>query len=212
MTTTQDPQRHGIFFVLSSPSGGGKTTIYKSILNQMDNLAYSVSYTTRPARTHEVNGRDYHFVDPETFERYRQEGQFVEWAQVHGAWYATHKQTLFSVLDTGRDIMLDIDVQGAKQLQARMKNGVYIFIMPPSMAELERRLRARKSDTEQSIKVRLEIARQEMGHFLDYDFLVINDRLETAILEVMSIIRSERCRLDRLNLDRFRNMISETNG
>jgi len=200
---TKDARPHGIFFVLSAPSGGGKTTICKRVLTHLQQIAYSVSYTTRLPRQNEHNGKDYFFVDCQTFQQYRDQGQFLECARVHNAWYGTHEHTLRSLLAQGTDVILDIDIQGAHQLRQKMTNGVFIFIFPPSLSELEKRLRGRKSDDEENIRIRLDIARQEMGHFVDYDYLVINDELEQAVHHVVSIIEAERCRLDRLNKQHF---------
>lgn len=195
--------RRGIFIVLSSPSGGGKTTIYKAVLARMAGMTYSVSYTTRPPREGEVDGRDYYFVPQATFERMRADGEFIEWAEVHGSLYATHRKTLLKTLESGRDIILDIDVQGARTLKRKMPDGVYIFIFPPSMGVLENRLRGRKSDADPIIQRRLEIARREMAAWPDYDYLVVNDELERAIADVMSIIRAECCAKARFQPERI---------
>lgn len=187
--------RSGIFFVLSSPSGGGKTTIYKKIIEIVNDITYSVSFTTRKPRDNEIDGKDYHFIDETTFNGMRDQNQFVEWAEVHGCYYGTHKDNLQSKLSNGLDVILDIDVQGAKQLQQQMSHGVFIFIFPPSLDELEKRLRTRQSDTDASIQRRLEIARSEMLTVVDYDYLVINDDLEQAVKDIKCIIAAERCRL-----------------
>jgi guanylate kinase len=191
--------RRGIFIVLSAPSGGGKTTIYKAVLNQLAGISYSVSYTTRTPREGEITGQDYHFVDLATFERMKASGEFIEWAEVHGAFYGTHRKTLQRTLEAGQDIILDIDVQGARLLRRKMSDGVFIFIFPPSIKVLEARLRDRKSDSDEIIHRRLEIAQREMESWPDYDYLVVNDNLDKAILEVLSIIRAERCSVMRLH-------------
>ncbi|MFC1850055.1 guanylate kinase [candidate division CSSED10-310 bacterium] len=191
--------RQGIFFVLSSPSGGGKTTIYKGVIRQLPGITYSVSYTTRAARENEIDGHDYNFVTLNTFEMMRAENQFMEWAEVHDALYGTHRETLLTSMKKGIDVIMDIDVQGARQLRQKMKQGIFIFIFPPTMGELERRLRNRKSDTDATIRRRLDIARIEMSVYKHYDYLVINDSLEQAIADVITIIKAERCKISRFD-------------
>lgn len=191
--------RQGIIFVLSAPSGGGKTTIYKAILQRMNGITYSVSCTTRQPRSDEVDGRDYFFLERDRFEKMVVAGEFLEWAEVHGSLYGTRKQMVLDTVATGSDIMLDIDVQGARQLRKVFPEAVFLFLFPPSLAVLEQRLRGRKSDRDDSIQRRLEIARLEMAEYRMYDYLIINDEVENAIDEVMAVIRAERNAINRLN-------------
>lgn len=187
--------RKGIFIVLSSPSGGGKTTIYKKVLERLANVTYSISYTTRLPRKSEINGRDYNFVSEERFLKMKKDNQFIESAVVHEAYYGTHRETLIKMLDEGLDVILDIDVQGALQLKEKFNQGIFIFIFPPSMKELELRLRGRKSDTDENIRHRLEKAKYEMSFFKEYDYLVINSNLIDAVEDVCVIIKAERKRI-----------------
>lgn len=184
-----------ILFVLSAPSGAGKTTILKKVMAGLPGLVFSVSHTTRPPRPGEVAGRDYHFVSREGFQAIR-EGDppgFLEWAEVHGNLYGTGRAEVERQLQAGRDIILDIDVQGALQVRSAAAP-VMIFIAPPSLAELEARLRKRGTESEDTIRLRLENARQEMQYTDHYDYLIINARLEEAIDSLRSIIVAERCR------------------
>ncbi len=184
-----------ILFVLSAPSGGGKTTILKKVMARLPGLVFSVSHTTRAPRPGEVAGRDYHFVSPEEFQAMR-EGDppgFLEWAEVHGNLYGTGRAEVERQLQSGRDVILDIDVQGALQVQGAAAP-VMIFIAPPSLAELESRLRRRGTESEETISLRLDNARQELKYTDRYDYLIINDRLEEAVDSLHSIIVAERCR------------------
>lgn len=184
-----------ILFVLSAPSGGGKTTILKKVMAGLPGLVYSVSHTTRSPRAGEVAGRDYHFVSGDEFQA-MQTGTppgFLEWAEVHGNLYGTGRAEVERQLQSGRDVILDIDVQGALQVR-RAAAPVLIFIAPPSLAELEARLRKRGTESADSIRLRLDNARKELRLTDRYDYLIINDRLEEAIDSLHSIIVAERCR------------------
>lgn len=185
----------GILLVISSPSGGGKTTILKKVMAGLPGLAFSVSHTTRKPRAGEEDGRDYHFVSPESFREIasRDPSGFLEWAEVHGNLYGTGRDEVERQLQAGNDIILDIDVQGAMQVRAAAAP-VLVFIAPPSLAELEHRLRKRATDSDETIALRLENARTELGCIDTYDYLVINDRLEEAVESLRSIIIAERCR------------------
>jgi len=183
--------------VLSAPSGAGKTTIFRAILEKDPQISYSVSETTRPCRNGEVNGKDYFFVTPEHFQHHIETGYFAEWAIVHHHYYGTPRQYIQQQLDQGFDVLLDIDVQGARQIRQVYPEGVFIFIVPPSIQVLEERLRARKTDTEAAIRHRIEMATEELSHIDDYQYLVINDQLPQAIAETHAIIQAERCRRTR---------------
>jgi guanylate kinase len=192
--------RRGTLIVVSAPSGAGKTTLCREVRLCLPDLAYSVSYTTRAPRPGEVGGRDFHFVTEPAFEALRAAGAFAEWAQVHGNLYGTHAGTLERALTEGRDILLDIDTQGARQLRARYPEAVLVFIIAPSMSELEQRLRERRSDPEREIRRRLDRAREEVPLWRQYDYLVVNRDVKEATEHLAAVIQAERCRTSRLSL------------
>lgn len=183
----------GKLFVISAPSGAGKTTILKRVMADLQGLVFSVSHTTRPPRTGEENGRDYHFIDRQGFEEMREQGAFLEWAEVHGNLYGTSLGALEQELERGRDIILDIDVQGAALLrQSGQVTASFIFIAPPSLTELERRLRGRATDSEETIGLRLTNAAREMAAVENYRYLIVNDHLDEAVELLRAIILAER--------------------
>jgi len=188
----------GLLIVISAPSGTGKTTLCHMLLKAFPDMEFSVSYTTRKPRLGEINGKDYFFVDRETFERMIEEGDFLEWAEVYGNLYGTSRSQVTKALEAGKDILLDIDTQGALQVKKNFPEAVLIFILPPSLTELERRLRSRRTDDEETIEKRLRIARDEIEKALYYDYLVVNDVLEVAFEKLRSIITAEKCRTERL--------------
>ncbi len=188
----------GLLIVISAPSGTGKTTLTHMLLKEFPDMEFSVSYTTRKPRPGEVNGKDYFFVDRETFERMIEEGDFLEWAQVYGNLYGTSKSQVLKALNEGKDILLDIDTQGALQVKKNFPEAVLIFILPPSFKELERRLRSRGTDDEETIEKRLKIARVEVERAPLYDYIVVNDVLEKAYEKLRSIVIAEKCRTERL--------------
>jgi len=191
-------RQKGLLIVISAPSGTGKTTLCHMLLEEFPNMEFSISYTTRKPRPGELNGRDYFFVDRKTFERMIEEGDFLEWAEVYGNLYGTSKSQVLKALKEGKDILLDIDTQGALQVKKNFPEAVLIFILPPSLKELERRLKKRGTDDEETIKKRLQIAREEIRKALEYDYIVVNDILEVAFERLRSIITAEKCRTDRL--------------
>lgn len=189
----------GKLFILSAPSGAGKTTLLKRVMADLQGLAFSVSHTTRPPRAGEVDGVDYHFVSREQFEGMRDQGVFLEWAEVHGNLYGTSRPAVLAQLETGLDVILDIDVQGAAILRnSAAIPAASLFISPPSLQELERRLRGRGSDSEETILLRLKNARTEMQAAVDYEYLIVNDSLEQAIDTLRAIVIAERSRGHRL--------------
>ncbi len=192
--------RRGTLIVVSAPSGAGKTTLCREVRLCLPDLAYSVSYTTRPPRPGEVDGRDFHFVTEPAFGALRTAGALAEWAQVHGNLYGTHAGILERALAEGRDILLDIDTQGARQLRARYPTAVLVFIIAPSMAELEQRLRERRSDPEREIRRRLDRAREEVPLWREYDYLIVNRDVKEATEHLAAVIQAERCRTNRLSL------------
>ena len=185
----------GNLFVISAPSGAGKSTILKKLLTKVPNLAFSVSHTTRSPRPGESNGREYHFVDRATFEGMRTDQAFLEWAEVHGNLYGTSRAAIEAQQAKGIDVFLDIDVQGAQQLREQRIHGtIFLFIAPPSWTELERRLRGRGTDPEETVQLRLNNARQEMEDANRYDYLVINDQLDEAVDVLRAVVIAERCK------------------
>jgi len=187
-------QREGVLFVISAPSGAGKTTLCKEIIDKFPNLRHSVSYTTRTPRTGEVHGRDYFFVGQDEFSRMVADGEFAEWAEVHGNLYGTSLATLKQCRSQGIDLILDIDCQGAQQLKGRFDGGVYIFILPPSIAELRRRLDGRSSDTEEVIERRINNAAAEIKESRWYDYIIVNDKFSEAVEQLKSVLLAEQCR------------------
>jgi guanylate kinase len=185
--------RRGVLFALSSPSGAGKTTISKKMLASDPDIALSISATTRPMRPGERDGVDYHFVDVETFKQMAADGEFLEWAHVFGHRYGTPRARVDELLDAGKDVLFDIDWQGAQQLyQEAGPDVVRVFVLPPTMEELERRLRSRNTDSDEVIAARMARAANEISHWDGYDYVLINDQVDECYGEVMAILRAER--------------------
>ncbi|HBH00663.1 MAG TPA: guanylate kinase [Candidatus Rokubacteria bacterium] len=193
-------RRRGTLVVVSAPSGAGKTTLCREVRLRLPDLAYSVSVTTRPPRAGELGGVDFAFVSEAAFRDMLVRGEFAEWATVHGNLYGTRARVLDEALAAGRDVLLDIDTQGAEQLRGRYPEAVLVFIVAPSMRDLELRLRERKSDAEAEIARRLARARQEIALWRRYDYLVVNRDVKEALEQLASIIQAERCRASRLKL------------
>lgn len=189
--------RRGVLFILSAPSGAGKTTLSREILERLPDLCVSVSYTTRKPRAGEQDGQDYHFVDEVRFHRLRETGAFAEWAQVHGSLYGTPRTPLDEALACGQDFLLDIDVQGARQVKAVYPEAVSIFVLPPSWEELETRLRSRGTEPEEVIARRLQRAQEETAALGTYDYFLVNDRLDHAVTLLCAIVEAERARVSR---------------
>ncbi|MBB5191806.1 guanylate kinase [Silvimonas terrae] len=187
----------GTIFVVTAPSGAGKTTLVAALLAADQQIQLSVSYTSRVARAGEVDGKDYHFVDRAAFEGMIQAGDFIEWAEVYGNYYGTSKKWLESVIDDGRDILLEIDWQGAQQVHKLFPDSVGVFVLPPSINTLEQRLRARGKDPEDAIQRRMSKAREEMGHVSEAQYVIINEHIDDAVRDIISVVRAERLRGDR---------------
>jgi guanylate kinase len=194
--------RRGTLFVVSAPSGAGKTTLCREIRLRLPDLAYSVSVTTRSPRPGEVDGTDFRFVREAEFQAMLARNEFAEWAKVHGNLYGTRARSLEEALGAGRDVLLDIDTQGAAQLRARYTaaDAVLIFVVAPSVKELEQRLRERRSDQDADIERRLRRAREEIALWRQYDYLIVNRDVKEALDQLESIILAERCRVIRLGL------------
>ena len=185
----------GNLFVVSAPSGGGKTSLVRALLAEDAKVALSISFTTRPPRPGEKNGREYHFVDPATFEAMLERGEFLECAEVHGNRYGTSQRWINEALKSGKDVLLEIDWQGAAQVRRIYPDAIAVFILPPSMAELERRLRSRAQDSEAVIRRRLENAVEEISHALEFDYVIINNAFEEARRDLAAVLRAARLTL-----------------
>lgn len=190
--------RRGLMLVLSSPSGAGKSTIARNLLETDPSLEISVSVTTRQRRPSEIAGKHYHFITTSQFERMRAADELLEWAEVHGNFYGTPREPVEQAMSQGRDMLFDIDWQGARQLQEKMKADVVsIFVLPPTMTELQSRLHRRAEDSEEVIRTRLLNSRAEIEHWREYDYAIVNDDLDEAFRNVHCIVKAERVRRDR---------------
>ena len=182
----------GNLFVVSAPSGGGKTSLVRALLAEDAKVALSISFTTRPPRPGEKNGREYHFVDPPTFEAMLERGEFLECAEVHGNRYGTSQKWIEETLRSGEDVLLEIDWQGAQQVRRLYPGAIMVFILPPSMAELEHRLRNRAQDSEAVIRRRLQNAADEISHAVEFDYVIINNVFEEARRDLAAVVRAAR--------------------
>jgi guanylate kinase len=196
-STGSAPAR-GLLFIVSAPSGAGKTTLVERLVEQLPNLRMSRSYTSRPARQGEIHGVDYNFVERARFEAMAAAGEFLEWAEVFGNLYGTCAEDTHRMLEAGDDVVLVIDVQGARKVRARGLQARTVFVMPPSFAVLEQRLRRRSKDSEAAIQRRLQVARDEVAAFTEYDFVVVNDGLAAAVDRLRGIVVAERARRQRM--------------
>jgi len=191
-------ERRGLMFVLSSPSGAGKTTLSRLLIDRMPGLRMSVSATTRAMRPGEVDGRDYSFVDKATFEAMVKADQLLEWATVFDNSYGTPRAPVEAALSAGQDVLFDIDWQGTQQLREKARADVVsVFILPPSAADLEKRLHSRAQDSDEVIRKRMSRASHEMSHWAEYDYIVINHDVDEAFAEVQSILKAERLKRER---------------
>lgn len=197
-----DLKRSGLLLVLSAPSGGGKSAVLKALLAKDEGIGYSISFTSRPPRGDEVEGRDFRFVTREKFQSMITAGEFYEYAEVHGNLYGTSARVIEDALAEGRDIALDLDVQGGLNIKSRQPGAALIFLMPPSMEILEQRLRGRNSDDEEQIRLRMKNARREIEHWSRYDYVVMNEEIDRTVADVARIVEAERSRASRYKLTR----------
>ena len=192
------PPRRGRLFVVAAASGTGKTSLVRELTKRVTGLGFSVSHTTRPRRPNEVDGRDYHFVDRKKFFEMKAGGELLEWARVFGKFYGTPRKPVEQAIASGRDVLFDIDWQGTQQLRERARSDlVSVFLLPPSIPELEKRLHSRGRDQRSVIRERMSEASEEMSHWAEYDYIVINDKLERAYAEVRAILFAERLKRER---------------
>jgi guanylate kinase len=198
--TERPAERRGLMLILSSPSGAGKTTLTRMLLQKKElDLTLSISLTTRKRRSSEADGIHYHFIDHAEFARRRDAGELLEHAEVHGNFYGTPRAPVEAILSQGRDVLFDIDYQGARQVREKMpKDVVTIFILPPSMRELRSRLERRAEDSRETIAKRLDNARNEIGRWADYDYVLVNDDIQKTFDDLLAIVRAERLRRPRV--------------
>ena len=187
----------GCLFIVSAPSGAGKTTLCRKLIEVVENLVYSISYTTREKRPGETEGVDYHFVSKAEFERLIAHEAMAEWACVYGKYYGTPKPAVEAILDKGQDLLVDVDVQGGAKLKQLYPEAVRIFVLPPSLEELERRLITRGRDDPDALVQRLAAAKKEIGKAAEYDYAVVNERIQEALSQLVSIVTACRCRARR---------------
>ena len=187
----------GCLFIISAPSGAGKTSIIKALLNKDPYLRLSISYTSRPPRSGEVDGRDYHFVSKQTFRQMQAQGEFLESAEVYGNLYGTSQKWVNEAIASGQDILLEIDCQGAEQVRKFFAQAISVFILPPSGKVLEERLITRDKDDADVIRKRLDAAREEVSHVNEFDYVIINDELDNAVNNLICIVNAERLRRER---------------
>jgi len=194
----EQPYRRGLFIVISGPSGSGKTSVVKALCEVDATLTHSISATTRPPRPNEIDGVNYHFLSPPAFEKLIQQGGFLEWTKYGDHYYGTLKSMVEPAIAGGRDVVLEIDVHGAMQLKALALKGIFIFILPPSFALLEKRLRDRKTESDRELQRRLLQARSEIAYIKDYDYCVVNpdNDVAQAVEQIRHIIAAERCRIN----------------
>lgn len=201
-------QTTGCLFIISAPSGAGKTSLVRALLQSDLNLSLSISHTTRSPRTGEINGCDYHFVAMETFKQMLLRGEFIESAEVYGNFYGTSQQWINQAIASGQDILLEIDCQGARQIQQIFPQAVSIFILPPSADALAIRLKSRAQDNSDVIQKRLAAAREEIGHIAEFNYIIVNNQLDEALNDLICVIKAERLRKER-QIVKHHKLISE---
>jgi len=201
-------RKKGLIIVISAPSGAGKTSLCKRLLQTSPLFYYSVSFTTRPPRKNEIEGVDYYFVSREEFQKMIERGEFVEWAEVHGHMYGTSAKLIDEAIKAKKEVVLEVDVKGGTEIKRRYPDSVLIFLLPPSWKELEKRLRNRMTESDKEIKQRLARAKKEVEYAPYYDYLVINDDINKALEKLLAIIEAERCRMKRFPTEELKNFIS----
>ncbi|HXX57068.1 MAG TPA: guanylate kinase [Thermodesulfovibrionales bacterium] len=201
-------KKSGNLFVVSAPSGAGKTTLCRQLISELPDIGHSVSYTTRFPRPREVSDRDYTFVDEGEFRKMIEDNEFVEWAKVHGNLYGTSRKRLYEMMGKGLDVLLDIDTQGARHFRASYENGVYIFILPPSLDVLRARLEGRMSDSPEEIALRMKRSVQEIGEYKNYDYVIVNDVFDEALTELKAVVIAERIKTERVDPEWIRNVMA----
>lgn len=198
----------GHLYIVAAPSGAGKTTLVRMLLENDSGIRLSISYTTRAPRPGEQDGREYNFVDMATFQGMVGRGEFIEWAEVHGNCYGTSRPWIEAEMAAGRDVLLEIDWQGAQQVKKLFPAAIGVFVLPPSMPELERRLSGRGTDSAEVIARRLAAAQDEMRHVPEFDYVIINDELQRALADLLSVVRASRLRLE-AQRDRHADLIND---
>jgi guanylate kinase len=212
MSTPRDIARRGIMLVVSSPSGAGKTTLTRNLLDKEENVSLSISVTTRARRPSEIDGVHYHFISRRRFEAMRDSGELLESAQVHGHFYGTPREAVEKALSTGRDVLFDIDWQGTQQLYEKMRSDVVsVFVLPPSATELKARLERRAEDTDETIARRLRNAAEEIPHWIEYDYVLVNRDLDKSFARLRAVLTAERLkRVQVADLENFvANLLAE---
>jgi guanylate kinase len=199
----------GLFIVVSAPSGTGKSSICQRFMQSCPEIKFSVSYTSRPPRPNEVNGKDYYFISREEFQVRIDQGEFVEWVENYGNLYGSSLKTMDGFLQNGQDLLLDIEPQGAKKIKQKFKGGIYVFVLPPSRTELLNRLEGRGCETDEVIQNRFEKAESELKEVSWYDYVIFNKDLDTAVNQLISIYVAQKCKRSRLQ-DEIKQVISET--
>jgi guanylate kinase len=198
----------GKLFILSAPSGTGKTSLTKALLRVNINLWLSISYTSRPIRPGEVEGHDYYFVERKVFEQMLGNGEFIESAEVYGNLYGTSQKWINETIDSGKDVLLEIDSQGAQQVRKIFSNVVSIFVLPPSLEVLESRLKDRNQDSKEVIAKRMDAAKEEISHVSEYDYVIINDNMDIALRDLVCVVQSERLRMS-AQLIRYHDLVTQ---
>jgi len=200
-------KKKSLIIVISAPAGAGKTTLCKRLLQISSSFTYSVSFTTRPPRKNEIEGVDYYFISRKEFQEMIKQKKFVEWAQVHGELYGTSADLLDKAIETKKDVVLEVDVEGGIEIKKRYPEAVLIFLLPPSWQELEKRLHKRATEGTEKIRERINQAKKEITYAPSYDYLVVNDDINKALDDILSIVRAERCRINRVSLKSLKGFI-----
>ena len=198
----------GRLFILSAPSGTGKTSLTKSLIQKNINLSLSISYTSRLMRPCEVEGHDYFFVERNIFEQMLRDGEFIESAEIYGNLYGTSRKWINEAINSGKDVLLEIDGQGARQVREIFSDVVSIFVLPPSLEVLENRLKDRNQDSKEVIAKRMAAAKEEISHVSEYDYVIINDNMDVALRDLVSVVQSERLRAP-VQLARYHDLVTE---